>query len=88
MAYADPRVWPIRDLARYRRHVELRVDPGGGDLGGLLNLGRQRAVRDGEDVRLEQRALVPGPYGGDHARDRHRRTAGHRTGGDDDVVEL
>ncbi|HEX5924722.1 MAG TPA: polysaccharide pyruvyl transferase family protein [Baekduia sp.] len=22
MAYADPRVWPVRDLARYRRHVE------------------------------------------------------------------
>ena len=25
MAYADPRVWPVRDLARYRRHIETLV---------------------------------------------------------------
>jgi polysaccharide pyruvyl transferase WcaK-like protein len=25
MAYADPRVWPVRDLARYRRHVDTLV---------------------------------------------------------------
>ena len=58
------------------RHVDLRVDPGGGDLGGLLHLGGQRAVGDGEDVGVELGALVPGPHLGDHPGDGHRLAVG------------
>ena len=71
-----------------RRHVDLRRHPGGGDLGGLLDLGRQRAVGDREDVGVEHRALVPGPHGGDHAGDGDRRPVGQLPAGDHDVVEL
>ena len=51
---------PAGRLPRPRRHVALRVDPGGGDLGDLLHLGRQHAVGDQEHVRAEAGALVPG----------------------------
>ena len=72
-----------------RRHVDLRVDPGGGDLGRLLHLRRQRAVGDGEDVGVELRALVPGPDLGDHAGDRRpARRSGSSRCGHHDVVEL
>ena len=70
------------------RHVALRLDPGGGDLRGLLHPGRQHAVADQEDVRAEAGALVPGGHLGDHPGDRHLPESGDVAAGDDDVVEL
>ena len=75
-------------LAGPRRHVALRLDPGGGDLRDLLDRGRQHAVGDQEDVRAETGALVPGRDLGDDAGDRHRADAGDVADGDHDVVEL
>ena len=79
---------PVHHRAGRRRHVDLRIDPGGGDLRGLLDLGRQGAVGDGEHIRLELGALVPGAHLGHHAGDRHRVLTGDLAVGDDDVVEL
>ena len=75
-------------LAGSGRHVALRLHPGGGDLRGLLNPGRQHAVADQEHVRAEAGALVPGGHLGDHAGDRHRPESGDVAAGDDHVVEL
>ena len=70
------------------RDVDLGFDPGGGDLGGLLDGGRQHAVADQEDVGGEAGAFVAGGDLGDDAGGGDRADAGDVAGGDDDVVEL
>ena len=75
-------------LAGAGRHVALRLDPGGGDLRGLLHPGRQHPVADQEDVGAEAGALVSGGDLGDHSGDRHLSEPGHRARRDDHVVQL
>ena len=75
-------------LARARRHVDLRLHPGGGDLGDLLRPGGQHALGDEEDVRAEARALLPGPHLGDDAAGQHRPDPRHVPQRHHHVVEL
>ena len=52
---------PVDERAGRRRDVHLGLDPGGGDLGRLLDLRGQRAVGDREHVGLELRRPRAGP---------------------------
>ena len=74
--------------AGQRRDEDLRLDPGGHDLGGLGDLGRQHAVLDQEDVAVELRPLVAGPDLFDHAEHLDPLAVGEDAVGGDHVVEL
>jgi hypothetical protein len=79
---------PVDKSSGGRRDVHLGLDPGGGDLGRLLDLRGQRTFGDREHVGLEFGALVPSADLGDDAGDRDRLPTRHIAMGDDDVVEL
>jgi hypothetical protein len=75
-------------LAGPRRDVAFRLDPGGRDLGDLLDRGREDTVGYEEDVAAETGTLVPGADLGDDPGGRDQAAAGHVADGDDHVVEL
>ena len=60
------------DLARHRRHEDLRFEAGRQHLGGLGHLCREHPVLDQEDIAVEARAFVPDAQVGDHAVDADR----------------
>ena len=79
---------PAHSLARPRRNVDLRLDPGRRDLGDLLNRSRQDTIGYQEDVATETGALVPGADLSNNPGGRDQPAAGHLADRDNNIIEL